>query len=135
MYQVEWIVENRVVLMRWIGNQTMQTVEEGVNRLQAFLDKGTPPVHVISDSRYLGRFPASLDALKKVMKQHKNSGQTVSIGGNAATRFVSMMTTRLSGGVRLEFRDTFEDALVFLRRMDTTLPNEIDYQDRPPDAQ
>jgi hypothetical protein len=134
MYQVEWIVENRVMLFRAVGDQTLETVEDGVGRLRGFLDKGTAPIHVISDSRYVGSFPASLSVLKKLMTKHEKAGHTVSVGGNAVSKFVSMMVTRFSGGTPLEFKDTFGDALVFLQRVDTSLPREIDYKDRHPDG-
>lgn len=132
VYLVEWIVADRVVLMRWVGDQTAATVEEGVTHLSAFLTKGTPPVHVISDLRYIGSFPTSLASLKKLMVRHENAGQALAVGGNTLSRFVSTMLTRFSGAPVLTFKDSLGEALTFLERVDPSLPQGLNYTDRPP---
>ncbi len=132
MYIVEWIVERRVILFRGVGDQTVETIETGVNRLHEFFAQGIPPVHVISDSRYIGNFPANIGALKQLMAHHENSGYVVAIGGNALSKFVSLTLTKLSGGEPLEFSETLEAALVRLTRIDPSLPQQIDYPDNSP---
>ncbi len=137
MYVVEWIMENRIVLFRPVGDQTIETLEDGVNRLQELLNVGISPVHVISDSRYVGRFPTNLKSISlvKSLTKHDNAGHAVSIGGNSMVKFISMMLAKSSGDDRLVYKNTFEDAMLLLQRLDLSLPQEIDYIDRPPDEE
>jgi hypothetical protein len=132
MYIVKWIVENRIVLFQADGDQTVESVTEGFNHLQEFISKGQAPVHVISDARYLGKFPTSFKSLKMGLFKHEKSGYAVSIGGNILSKFVSTMMARLSDGSQLVLKDSFADAFYFLKTVDTSLPRAIEYEDSPP---
>lgn len=131
MYQIEWVIEKRVVLFRGIGDISIADVDDGVQRLRIFMDEGIAPVHVLSDSRYVGKVPTDLGTMQKLMKKHDNAGRTVLIGGNAFTKFVSLILTRVSGGM-LDSKNTFEEAVDFLMKIDLTMPQEASYQDTPP---
>jgi hypothetical protein len=132
MYIVEWIVENRIVLFQADGDQTVESVTDGFNRLQAFISKGEAPVHVISDARYLGKFPTSFKSLKMGLFKHEKSGYAISIGGSTLSKFVSTMMAKLSDGSQLILKDSFEDAFFFLKSVDASLPRAIEYEDVPP---
>jgi hypothetical protein len=132
MYIVKWIVENRIVLFQADGDQTVESVTDGFNRLQELIESGQTPVHVISDARYLGKFPTSLNTLKMGLFKHEKSGYAISIGGNILSKFVSTMMAKLSDGSQLILKDSFEDAFFFLTSVDPSLPREIEYQDHSP---
>lgn len=132
MYHVEWIVANRIVLLQGVGDQTIETVSDSATRLTKFLTAGSPPVHVLSDLRYLGSFPTNLKTLQRFMVNHENSGQVLVIGGNALAKFVSKALTRFSGGAAVTFKDSIAEAIEFLQRLDTTLPEAINYPERSP---
>lgn len=132
MYEVKWILHQRIVLLQAVGDQTIEDIEEGIKQLNDFFTGGQPPVHVISDSRYMGKFPVSLKLLNQQMKPHENSGYTVAIGGNALTNFISKMLSRAAKGPDMIFSDSIESALAQLQHLDATLPQQIDYIDQPP---
>ena len=98
MYQVEWIVENRVILFRGIGDQTIETIENAVNRLYQFTNQGIEPVHLVTDTQYTGNFPNNINALKQVMTRPKNIGIVMIIGGNSLSKFITLALTKITGG-------------------------------------
>ena len=132
MYQVEWIVENRVILFRGIGDQTIETVEDAVNRLYKLANQGIEPVHLITDTQYTGSFPKNINALKQVIARPKNIGIVMITGGDSLYKFISLTLTKITGGESPVFRNTLEDALTYLAFLDPTLPHPIEYTDQSP---
>lgn len=129
MYQVEWVLEKRIVLMRAIGDQTVETIEAGIIRLHELFELGDAPVHLISDSRFMKRFPADVSAMKKLMYSNEKSGLSVVVGGDHVTKFVSKLMVAFSGSIQPMFVNTIEEAIALLVSKDNTLPKQIDYSD------
>ena len=133
MHTIEWIVEGRVILHRGIGDQTVETIEDSVRRLNEYLDEGTAPVHMIVDQRFLGNFPADIKTIKRaVLSRHENIGIVIAVGGNVMFKFFSTVLTKITGGEPMAYSDTLEDALLRLTHFDPTLPPQIDYPDHSP---
>jgi len=131
MYKLEWLVEGRVVLMQGIGNQTIVDLQAGVEQLFEMLTAGDAPVHILSDSRYIGKFPTRITAVKYLLKHHEKSGHTVLIGGSALIKFISIMFNKMSSGRDPLFAETIVDAIEILQRIDATLPKDVSYEERP----
>jgi len=134
MYQVEWIIENRVLLFRGIGDQTEATVEDGIKSLQALINSGDAPVYVVSDSRYVKRFPMKIGLLKQLTMaggSNPKSGTTVLVGGDSVSKFISQLLVQFSSGQKPYVTNTVGEALEYLYTMDSTLPC-IEYVDQPP---
>ena len=121
-YIVEWIVDKRVASFKGEGDVTIEEVEDAVERLTKLLDEGEAPLHTISDSRSIGKFPTSLSTLKKLMTPHpKATGWSILIQDNTATRFISEMLTRFSGQSKIRSFTNLKEAFIFLERIDPSL--------------
>lgn len=131
MYNVDWIIQSRVILFQGIGDQTMETITEAIEKLTSLLDQGIYPVHVISDNQQVGNFPKDIKALKMLMTQHDNSGISLSVGGNKFEKFISTLLTYYSNGSQLIFKDSINDALAYLYKVDASLPHDLLNSDQP----
>lgn len=129
MYIVEWVVENRIIVTRAIGDQTKEAIADSIDRLQALMSLGDTPVHVISDSRQLGKYPTDLTLLRKLVSKHEKSGRTVIVGGDDLSRFVSKLLTQFAGSKSPEFRDTISGAVQWLQSIDESLPGDVHYDE------
>lgn len=127
MNVVEWMVQDRVIFVRGVGDQTIESIEAVTAQLKDLMSSGEPPVHVVIDNRYVGHVPKSIKLLSNFMTKHENSGYVVAIGGNELIKFFSKMLAKMSGSNMLTFKDSIEDALLWLQKLDESLPQEIDY--------
>lgn len=129
MYIVEWVVENRIIVTRAIGDQTKEAIADSIDRLQELMSLGDTPVHVISDSRQLGKFPTNVTLLRKLVTKHEKSGRTVIVGGSDVAQFVSKLLTQFSGSKSPEFSDTIGGAVQWLQSIDESLPSDVHYDE------
>lgn len=121
-YEIQWLVEKRLLLTKPVGDISIDEVEEAIARMQQMMDDGDSPIHTISDNRYVEHFPNSLSALKKLMSPHpKAKGWSILIQENMATRFVSEMVTRFAGQNHLKSFVTLQEGIAFLERNDKSL--------------
>ena len=60
MYQVTWLVRNKVIFFRCEGVVTSQELKSGASIMHAMLVGINEPVHCIVDSRELVKFPMSI---------------------------------------------------------------------------
>lgn len=121
-YEITWLVENRVLLTRPVGDISIEELEDAVVRMQTMMNAGEEPIHTLSDNRQVGTFPTSLSTLKKFMTRHpKATGWSVLIQDNSAARFVSEMVTRFAGQSKLKSFVTLQEGVAFLERNDKSL--------------
>jgi hypothetical protein len=121
-YEIEWLVEKRVLYIKAVGDITLEELEIAVERMQSMMDNGEAPIHSISDNRFIGKFPTSLSTLKKFMKRHpKVTGWSLLIQENTATRFIGEMLTRFLGQSNIKSFKALSEGLAFLERNDQSL--------------
>ncbi|MGJ3240705.1 MAG: hypothetical protein ACFE0Q_18495 [Anaerolineae bacterium] len=132
MYAIDWVMENRIVISRPVGDQTKESVTNAIFTLKERIEAGTAPVHVISDLRYVGAFPTDLSMLVKMIERQANSGYTIVIGGTRLTHFFSRVLAQFGGGRSPEFFDNVADALAWLQKVDATLGDDLHYDEAPP---
>jgi hypothetical protein len=121
-YEIEWLVDNRVLYIKPVGDVTVEDMEAAIERMQVMMDNGEAPIHSISDNRFVGKFPTSLSTLKKLMTPHpKVTGWSLLIQENTATRFISEMLTRFTGQRNIRSFKDLSEGLAFLKRNDQSL--------------
>jgi hypothetical protein len=121
-YQIEWLLENRVLYIKAVGDVTIEDLEAAISIMTTMLDNGEAPIHSISDNRFVGKFPTSLSTLRKLMTPHpKAKGWSLLIQNNTATRFIGEMLTRFSGQSKIKSFTTLVEGLAFLERNDPSL--------------
>lgn len=131
MYEVRWIVEGKIILMRAIGDQTPESILDSVEQLHNLFEVGEAPIHVISDNRHVGEYPTNLGSLKALMKSHDNSGYVMIIGGDKLSKFLSKMLAHFSGNAEPKYSSTIAESIAWLQAIDSRLPDDITCDESP----
>jgi hypothetical protein len=123
-----WLLENKVSLLAFSGEVTLDELQEG-NSIGIALMETSPEtllVHSIHDASNITSFPNNLKAVMDVTRtsrEHPQMGWSVSVGlVDPITRFVVTMVEKVTRS-RQRYTDTLEEALTFLNQVDATLPN------------
>jgi hypothetical protein len=124
---INWYIPERILYVRVWG--AMNTTEGARTNQQAasMIETGKPLVHVLIDDQELKSVTNNLAAIQKTMQvyKHPSLGWVLSIGHpNVLIRFVMSMMSQIFQ-VRARRFYTIEEALVFLRERDQTLPWEL----------
>ncbi len=122
---VTWYLEDRIILAHVVGDNTLEDFR-GINTaIIQHLDQGTAPVHLLIDVTELGNIPSNIIKVKQAFTylDHPSIGWSFFIGEmNAIKKLVVSLTTQMSG-LDVKTVDTFEEALLVLRRVDSTIHN------------
>lgn len=120
---VTWYLEDRIILAHVVGDNTLEDFR-GINTaIIQHLDQGTAPVHLLIDVTELGNIPSNIIKVKQAFTylDHPSIGWSFFIGEmNAIKKLVVSLTTQMSG-LDVKTVDTFEEALLVLRRVDSTI--------------
>jgi hypothetical protein len=127
-YDEHWLVENRVRLAVFTGSLSREDMMAADNRVLSALEASDHKIHLVLDVRHLQSSPSLNDCLRMRHIFHTNVGWYLTIGAtkNAVARmFVSMLMAL----ARVKYKDTrsLEEAYLFLRTVDPTLPEAISY--------
>lgn len=120
--EIRWLIEDRVVMIRDYGVYTVDEMKRGLAVLQEYLDRGTPPMYIIQDSRELERYPTSIQPLRSLMKPHPHVQHIVLINNprKPTTRLITTLLVSMAG---TDFTnvDHLREALETLQQLDPTL--------------
>ena len=120
---MDWYIQNRIILYRPTGEQTIHIVQQSNNRFLKLLDQGTLPVHIIADARYITKVPTKLLNLRNATTflRHPSVGWFVTISSNSLIRFLGGMLPQIGSMPRNRVVAEPADVLAFLREQDPTL--------------
>lgn len=127
MYQVTWLVRNKVIFVRCEGVVTSQELKSGASIMHAMLVGITEPVHCIVDSRELEKFPMSISPAMYLMRQQEYSGWTINISRNLLKRGIAKIVNPLFTNGNLKTVPTLSTAFDFLQYEDQQLPNLVEH--------
>ncbi|MEO1289933.1 MAG: hypothetical protein AAFV93_19425 [Chloroflexota bacterium] len=124
MYQVTWIVRNKVMLVKATGDVTDGELRSALSLKHAMLTDPTVAerVHCLFDYRQLKRLP--LDPalrLKLNQSEEEHGGWTIHIQDNPLSRRLADFTTRLIAGRSVKTVTSIDEALAFLQTEDVSL--------------
>lgn len=129
--RVGWYIRDRILLIEVRG---VITDEEFINLgnhpalLQAMDDSPAPLVHYFFDVVDPNTKMPSLRVRGKTqIEKHKKDGWSmlINFGMNPLWRMTATIIAQVGQG-RFRFQDTHEDALFFMRRVDSSLPAQRD---------
>ncbi len=129
--KLEWLLAGRVILHRNVGDVTATDLLDVDAPLNAMLLEGTQPeVHVIVLANPHGEGPMSLRAFTAATwMRNERLGWTVVVGlENIVLRFVADAASQVFN-MKTKFVDTPEEAIAVLKRVDLSLPDDIDIPD------
>lgn len=124
-YQVQWLVEKRVVLSVYQGVVTIEDARGQVREANALLRQGIPLTHSVIDMTSVEKLP-SLQLVSEFMSTDLHDvrdklGWTIIITNNKFMKFASSLFVPMFN-VRQRFYGTMNEALTFLQAEDNTLP-------------
>ncbi|MBI1278825.1 MAG: hypothetical protein GC179_11915 [Anaerolineaceae bacterium] len=121
-HQFEWIIPQRVVLTRIIGEISPDETTEIILESRERTSSGQSPVHFIIDVSALAQQSFSLPKLNEwsSLLPSNTSGWWVLINPNSITMFaISLITKALH--VKLKSAQSLEEAIHILQKIDQTL--------------
>lgn len=124
-YHVEWLVEKRVLLSRYLGEVTIEDARGQVREGNALLSQGIPLTHSIIDMTQVDKLP-SLQLASEFMSTDLSEvrdklGWTIVVTNNKFLKFASALFVPMFK-VRQRFCGSLDEALAFLQEEDSTLP-------------
>lgn len=125
-YSHLWLVPERIYIFQVYGELTMDDVSQGSEESIQYVRSGQPPVHSIIDIRNVTSYPKSVSQIRQaaaIMKE-PNVGWIVGLSNDRVLSFIGDLVAQLSN-VKSKTTFTPEEALDFLWRVDSTLPQVI----------
>ncbi|MDX1993719.1 MAG: hypothetical protein SF029_15125 [bacterium] len=123
-FVVEMLVDEKVVLIEVSGATHLPEIQLGGKRAYELMSAGEAPVHVVIDVTEMTSFPLEVSSLYEASPfyQHPSLGFVVACGiTNALVRTILRLFAQMAG-FRYHMAETVEEALIFLRTQDATLP-------------
>jgi hypothetical protein len=124
-YNVQWLVEKRILLSRYEGTVTIEDARGQVREGNALLREGIPLTHSIIDMSKVEKLP-SLQLASEFMSTDLSEvrdklGWTIVVTNNKFLKFASSLFVPIFK-VRQRFFGSLDEALAFLQEEDNTLP-------------
>jgi|GEM_PF-6708216 len=128
MYEVRWIIQNRVVLLYTGSHLVMEDNVEINHQVEVLLNEVNHPVHLISDTSELKSFPINVVKLIEVYSflKHPNFEIGVQVSSSPMIRFLTRAITRPFKSYPFKIVASREEALELLYQLDETLAPEPD---------
>ena len=121
MFDVSWLVRNKVLLIETGGVVTDAEIRSGMSLLHVMLVGIEDTVHCVIDTHNLQKTPMNLPAFIKVNANREYSGWTINVVDNPLKHKLTEVTTRLTTGRDVKMVATIDDAVAFLHRQDASL--------------
>lgn len=126
-HELSWIIPKRVILVEITNPANDQEIPEFDQRVCQMLDEGDPEAALIHQILVFGDGVStpSMKALSSMSSpRHPRNGWVIMVG--VGSPMVPMVTSIVSQIFKIRTRtlDTPEEALVFLREVDSTLPRD-----------
>lgn len=123
----DWLIENKVVYVKFWGDISVEEVGEAFAKSNTFsLETQNPPVHFLHNWGEVSSFPKKLHELRRLTKSVKGDSRRI---GWVVVFGTENMIMRFLGDVffqmfRVRFRMFLDEteAIAFLKRVDMTIP-------------
>jgi hypothetical protein len=119
---VGWLIENRIVHVRYFGVVNAEDVRRQTADTLALIERGVAPVHVYIDASAIDSVSVSIGDLRGLaVPTMPDAGWMLVVAPNALYRFFISVAAQFSRG-SYKFVRSEQDALDFAREQDPTLP-------------
>ena len=123
-----WLKDQRVIIVHFEGNLTIEEIESYDKAIQQQLDLAAEKVHVVADLTKVTQFPVNMMRVREVLHYHKHSrlGWHVLVN-ERPNPLMNFFATAISNvaGLKVQHARTLEEAVTTLSRVDMTL-GELD---------
>lgn len=133
-FRLSWELETRIVLCQYIGHMSLETVNEAARKVVPYIETGQPPIHFIMDVQEMTglHYGVQEGAARQLPFDTKSVGWVVYVGSkeNAFYQFMANALAQVQG-VKMRWFEKKEEALAFLKGVDSTLPDHTPAIDKP----
>lgn len=121
--ETKWYVEGRVTSARDWGQLTVEEMRETNRVFLEHIRSGTPPVHLLIDTRAISKLPSSfIPMLKEIeaFRHEANMGWTVMVTNSSLIHFFGTLSSNL---LKMPFKavSSYSEVNALLSRVDPTL--------------
>ncbi len=118
-----WYIKGRIIFLRPIGEAPIEVIQQYNDQILKLLNKGTKPVHVIIDTRYVTEFPTNLLKLTNAINflSHPSVGWVITISNNSLISFLGGILPQFNKFQRYRVLSELDKGLLFLKEQDSTL--------------
>jgi hypothetical protein len=125
-HTIEWFLPQRVIFMHIEGDVTVAEIKAVSNEITALLDAGNAPVHLLVDDQKVQKFAIGLAKINKsvAFMRHPALGSMVGVGEiHPMVAYIVPVISQILGAKLLR-RKNLDDALEYLKQIDSTLAIE-----------
>ena len=126
MYDVSWLVRNKVLLIRAEDEVTPAELKSGLSLMHVMVMDSDETVHCITDSRNLKKYPLKFSTLLRAEQKQDYSGWTIHIDSNPMGRRLTDMVTQMTTGQKVKTFPSITRAIKFLQQEDHQLTTMVD---------
>jgi len=122
-FEVKWYVEGRVATVYNWGELTVDEVRATNVQLLALVRSGTPPVHLVVDTRDVTKLPGSFIPMLReieVFRHEPGMGLSIMVTNSSVLHFFGMLSANLTKSSYHAVRD-YPAVNAILRQADPTL--------------
>lgn len=121
-----WLVPERIFVFHVYGEMAIDDVAQSSEAAIQYARSGQPPVHGIIDIRDVTSYPKSVDQFRQAaaILKEPNIGWIIGVSNDRVLSFIGDTVAQLSRVKSKTFNNP-DDALEFLWRVDSTLPQII----------
>jgi hypothetical protein len=121
--ETKWYVEGRVTSARDWGHLTVEEMRETNRVFLQHIRSGTPPVHLLIDTRAISKLPGSfIPMLKEIeaFRHEPNMGWTVMVTNSSLIHFFGTLSSNL---LKMPFKavSSYSEVNALLNRVDPSL--------------
>jgi hypothetical protein len=115
-----WIVENRVMLTRLVGQVTIEEMVESARNGTRMIEAGVAPVYSLVDASALEQFPLKLNEMRAISEQGSSDKLRWIVIYGIPNRFVSFLATTFVQVIRKHYKvvGTLEEAMAFVEKQE-----------------
>jgi hypothetical protein len=122
--ELSWLIPDKILLCRWIGDISGEDVRVLVEELGIVLDGAAYPIHTVIDLSEVRQvsFEAAYAYLQSSIPRHVRQGQTGIVRSNIEGEIVADLANRISRRELVRTFDTRDEASQFLLDHDNPPP-------------
>lgn len=123
-YSIMWQITDRVISVKNDHNLTIPDIKDQSAILCRMMDKGTYPVHIITDNSKLREMPHNLRTLTAANTAFKHHALGMVVEVSSKRHIINTIRLVMSRDFDVDLHQVacYDTALAFLKTMDNTLP-------------
>lgn len=118
-----WYIRERIIFHRPVGELSLDGIRHRNDQFAKLLNKGSRPVHIIVDSRYITQMPTNLLQLSQATPfiRHPSLGWAITVSNTSLMTFLGGLLPQIGSLARYRVVSEVDFGLNFLKEQDHSL--------------